>query len=311
LDLSIDIQNKCWFDRFLPQFAQPYARLARWDRPIGIWLLYWPCAWGLLLAPQFTKATLLQQFFWLGLFFIGAVAMRGAGCTINDLWDRKLDAQVERTKHRPLASGAIGLFGALIFLILQCLLGLIVLYSLPTLAQIIALLYVPLVAVYPLMKRLTMWPQLFLAVVFNAGVLIGWTTTGNPLSWITLLLYFTTLFWTLGYDTVYAHMDRRDDIHVGIKSTVVLLGERAVDLVIVCWWATLAGWLGLGLITGFPLFSWLMFGCAFFLQTARAVVWQPDDDSSTLIYFRSQNAFAFMLTLACWYAALNRMTITG
>lgn len=309
--MTSDVKTTVWFDRFLPSFLHAYARLARWDRPIGFWLLFWPCAWGLMLAPRFAALPFEQQFFWLGLFWIGAVAMRGAGCTVNDLWDRHLDKQVERTSVRPLASGAISIRNAIIFLVLQCLVGLAVWWYLPLAAQIVSLCYVPLIVIYPLMKRITYWPQAFLAVVFNAGVLIGWLTTGHDFSWIMVLVYVTAMFWTLGYDTVYAHMDQRDDIQVGIKSTVVGLGERAVDLVAVCWWIIGAGWLFIGSVQDFTVFSWCLAGVAFVLQIMRFLLWNPDDDKMTLAYFRFQHWFGGMLALACWYSVLQHLPVAG
>ncbi|HEY1096204.1 MAG TPA: 4-hydroxybenzoate octaprenyltransferase [Alphaproteobacteria bacterium] len=309
--MSIDLQQSCWFDRFLPRFARPYARLARWDRPIGFWLLFWPCVWGLLLAPGFVFFSITEQAFLMALFLIGSIAMRGAGCTINDIWDRKLDAQVARTASRPLAAGTITLRGALIFLLLQCLGGLAVLYFLPLQAQIIALLYVPLIVIYPLMKRITMWPQAFLAIVFNAGAIVGWAATDTPFDPLTWILYGTCMLWTLGYDTLYAHMDQTDDALIGIKSTVIRFGDRAVYLVAWCWAGIFAGWLAMGLITGFPLFSWLMFTVAMVLQIMRFWAWAPENDKMTLNYFKYQHAFGGMLALACWYNLLNHLPVTG
>lgn len=308
---STDMPTRCWFDRFLPRRAQPYARLARWDRPIGFWLLFWPCLWGLFLSPHFATHDLHQQITWVALFWIGAVAMRGAGCTINDMWDRKLDAQVARTATRPLANGTISIAGAFAFLALQALVGLVVLTFLPVPAAILALLYVPLIVIYPLMKRITMWPQAFLAIVFSAGAPIGWLTTGADFSLIAVILCAISMLWVLGYDTIYAHMDQRDDALIGIKSTVIHLGENATSLIGGCFVLMLAGWVTLAIWCDFNWFSWLMLNAGFFFQFIRFVVWEPENDAMSLNYFKYQHGFAAMLALACWYNALNHMAITG
>ena len=199
-----------------------YGELARWDRPIGAWLLFWPCAWGVALAPG--------SFAWwlLPLFAVGAFAMRGAGCTINDIVDRKLDGHVARTASRPLPSGRVGLKEAVGFVFAQCAVGLVVLLSLPPAAQVIGWLAVPLVVAYPFMKRLTWWPQAFLGLTFNWGALVGWTAAHGTLEAPALALYAAGFFWTLGYDTIYAHQDKEDDALVGIKSTARLLGDRSM-----------------------------------------------------------------------------------
>lgn len=309
--MTTDVKTTAWFDRFLPSSLHAWARLARWDRPVGFWLLYWPCAWGLLLSPGFRNFSFAEQFYWLALFLVGAVAMRGAGCTINDLWDRHLDKEVERTAARPLASGAVSVKGAFIFLGLQCCVGFGVWLCLPFGAMLLSLLYVPLIIIYPLMKRITYWPQAFLAVVFNAGVPIGWLATDSSLDWLTLWTYLVAMAWTLGYDTLYAHMDHRDDMRVGIKSTVVALGERAVDLIVVCWWLVCGGWAIIAMTQDFGLFSWFIGGFAFVLQTLRFMLWDPENDVLTLGYFKAQHWFGGMLALACWYNVLQHMVGTG
>ncbi|MEO1092492.1 MAG: 4-hydroxybenzoate octaprenyltransferase [Pseudomonadota bacterium] len=199
------------------------GELARWDRPIGAWLLFWPCAWGVLLAPT-------PLHWWLvPLFLIGAFAMRGAGCTINDLVDRNLDGHVARTATRPLPSGRVTVRETVLFVGAQCTVGLVVLAFLPPLAQAVALLSVPLVVIYPFMKRVTWWPQAFLGITFNWGALVGWAAATGELSAPAVALYAAGIAWTLGYDTIYAHQDKEDDALVGIKSTARLLGERS-------WW---------------------------------------------------------------------------
>ncbi|MGI9504645.1 MAG: UbiA family prenyltransferase, partial [Geminicoccaceae bacterium] len=190
-----------WLDRYLPAWLRPYGVLARWDRPIGAWLLLWPCWWGLGLAPGWPSV-------WLAIvFLIGAFAMRGAGCTINDMTDRDLDSKVERTRNRPLASGALAPLQALLFLGAQLLVGLAVLTQLNVNAALVALAAMPLVVAYPWMKRITWWPQLFLGITFKWGALVGWTAATGSLGWPAVFLYVAGIFWTLGYDTIYAHQD--------------------------------------------------------------------------------------------------------
>src|SRR3954471_6387562 len=214
-----DIPRSGWVAS-LPRWMQPYARLARLDRPIGTWLLLFPCWWGLALAGS--RDLLLYA-----LFAVGAVVMRGAGCTINDIIDRDLDGRVARTADRPLPSGAVTLTGAFAFLALELLLGLAILLLLRPLAIWLGVLSLVIVATYPLMKRVTWWPQIFLGLAFNWGVLMGWATVRENLAPAPLLLYLAGIFWTLGYDTIYAHQDKEDDASIGIKSTALKLGAQS------------------------------------------------------------------------------------
>ena len=210
-------RERGWIEH-LPERLRPYAVLARWDRPIGTWLLLWPCWWALALAPG-------RPDWWLvPLFGIGAVAMRGAGCVVNDLTDRELDAPVARTRERPLASGRLGVPQALAFLALQLLVGGLVLLAFNGVAVVLALASLPLIAIYPWMKRITWWPQAFLGITFNWGALVGWAAATGELATPALLLYAAGFFWTLGYDTIYAHQDKADDALIGIKSTARRLG---------------------------------------------------------------------------------------
>ena len=194
----------------------PYGRLARWDRPIGSWLLVLPCWWSLALgaAPQWGRLA-----GWMALFALGAVAMRGAGCTWNDIVDRKVDAQVERTRSRPLPSGEVSLRNALVWMALQSLVGVAILFKLNKFAGAVALASLVLVAIYPSMKRYTSWPQVVLGLAFNWGALVGYATVTGTLSWATLALYVGGVAWTLVYDTIYAMQDQRDDAIIGVRST--------------------------------------------------------------------------------------------
>jgi 4-hydroxybenzoate polyprenyltransferase len=239
-----------WVDGAAPAWLRPYLRLARLDRPIGSWLLLIPCWWSVALAAIHAGA---RVNLWHGaLFFIGAFAMRGAGCTWNDIVDRDLDARVERTRSRPIPSGQVSVHAAALFLILQALVGLAVLlqFNLFTIATGFASLAV--VVVYPFMKRITYWPQIVLGLAFSWGALMGWPATFARLDLPVFLLYAGSICWVIGYDTVYAHQDREDDALVGIKSTALLFGARtkpmlalfyslAVVLIALAGWSAGAG----------------------------------------------------------------------
>ena len=217
-----DIATGDWIDRFLPPVLRPYARLMRLDRPIGTWLLLLPCWWGLALASDGLPSARL-----LVLFAVGALVMRGAGCVINDMWDRDLDSLVGRTRTRPLASGALTLGQAGWFLALLLGIGFVVLlqFSVPTLW--LGLASVPLFVLYPLAKRITWWPQLMLGFTFNWGALMGFMEVRGEIGLNALLLYGAGIFWTLAYDTIYATQDKDDDAAVGIKSTALRLGDAS------------------------------------------------------------------------------------
>ena len=240
-----DIRSGDWVDRTLPPPAIPYARLMRLDRPIGTWLLLLPCWWGTLAAAGVAGTDGLELLRLVVLFGIGALVMRGAGCTINDLWDRRIDQKVARTRTRPIASGVISIPQALTFLALQMLIGLGVLLQLGERAIELGLAVVALIVVYPLMKRVTFWPQLFLGLAFNWGVPVGWASVTGGLGWPVLAFYVAGVFWTLGYDTVYAHQDKRDDAMIGVKSSALLLGASS-RFWISGFYATTTGLLALG-----------------------------------------------------------------
>ena len=210
----------------LPPWLQPYAMLARWDRPVGIWLLYLPCLIGLAFA-RIRTGLYVTDVIWAVLFLIGAIAMRGAGCTWNDITDRDIDAKVERTALRPIPAGIVTLREAHVFLGAQLAVGFLVWLCLPGDAKLVALLSIPLVAAYPFMKRVTWWPQAWLGMTFNWGVLVGVATAGT-VNVPALLLYAGLGCWTVAYDTIYALQDREDDALIGVKSTARLFGKHAV-----------------------------------------------------------------------------------
>jgi 4-hydroxybenzoate polyprenyltransferase len=214
-----------WVDTLAPAWSRPYLRLARLDRPIGSWLLLLPCWWSAALAAiaAHQAAPNLPH---LLLFFIGAFAMRGAGCTWNDIVDRDLDASVERTRSRPIPSGQVTVMQAAVFLLAQALIGIAVLLSFNTFTIALGIASLVIVAVYPFMKRVTYWPQIVLGLAFSWGALMGWAAAFGRLDAPALLLYAGSIAWVIGYDTIYAHQDRDADALIGIKSTALLFGER-------------------------------------------------------------------------------------
>ncbi len=215
-----DIPKGGWIDRLAPAPVRPYLRLSRLDRPIGAWLLLIPCWWGVALAAKGWPDWKL-----LALFAIGAAAMRGAGCTFNDIVDRKIDRQVARTADRPVASGQVSVFAALLFMTAQALTGLAVLLCLNAAAIKWGLASLVLVVAYPFMKRLIWWPQFVLGLAFNWGALLGYIAVTGGLEAPAVWLYLAGIAWTLGYDTIYAHQDKEDDALVGVKSSALWLGE--------------------------------------------------------------------------------------
>lgn len=222
-DLSPTVVDRqlSWVER-LPPKLRDLALLGRWDRPIGTWLLLLPCWWGIALPEPLPGPGQLVGL--MALFAVGAFAMRGAGCTVNDMADREFDRKVTRTKNRPLAAGRLGMGEAVAFIAAQSLVGLLVLLQLGRTAVAVGLLSIPLIAIYPFMKRVTWWPQAFLGITFNWGVLVGYAAVTGGLDLPALLLYLAGFFWTLGYDTIYAHQDKADDLLIGVRSTALKLG---------------------------------------------------------------------------------------
>ena len=213
-----------WVDRLAPRPLRPYLKLARLDRPIGWWLLMWPCWWSAALAGQ--HLGIFPPLWIFGLFALGAIVMRAAGCTFNDITDRDIDGRVERTSNRPLPSGQVSLKQAYGFLGLLCLLGLLVLVQFNAFTIGLGISSLGLVIIYPFMKRITYWPQLFLGLAFNWGALVGWSAMTGHLHPAALALYVGGIAWTIGYDTIYAHMDKEDDLLAGVKSTALRFGEN-------------------------------------------------------------------------------------
>ncbi|RUT31181.1 4-hydroxybenzoate octaprenyltransferase [Arsenicitalea aurantiaca] len=242
-----DAQAGNWVDRSAPEWLKPYARLARWDRPIGFWLLFWPCAFAIALA-AIAGAPLDWQA--MVLMLIGAIAMRGAGCTFNDIVDTDIDMKVARTRSRPIPSGQVSRRKAAYFLVAQSLVGLVILIQFNALTIGLGVASLALVAIYPFMKRITWWPQLFLGLAFSWGAIVGWTATMGSFGLPAALLYLGTILWVIGYDTIYALQDIEDDALIGVKSTARLFGRRARQMVALFYAGAVALWLGAGIVVG-------------------------------------------------------------
>ncbi len=231
----MDARSNNWVDHLAPERARPYLRLMRADRPIGFWLLFWPCAWSLTLGSIAESEVWLNLWFGrnLLLFLLGAIVMRGAGCVWNDITDRHLDAQVARTKMRPIPSGQVSVKKALLFMVALCLIGLFVLLQFDLFTVYLGLSSLLIVAIYPFMKRFTNWPQAVLGLAFGWGALMGWASMRDMIELPALLLYAGTICWIIGYDTIYAHQDREDDALMGMKSTALRFGERTKTWLVV------------------------------------------------------------------------------
>jgi 4-hydroxybenzoate polyprenyltransferase len=288
-----DIRECDWVERYLPARIRPYARLARLDRPIGTWLLLFPGWWGIALASrQWPDPTLLL------LFALGAVVMRGAGCTLNDIADRRYDAQVARTRLRPLPSGAVSVRQAAAFLLLQLVIGATVLFSLNSISILLGVSVLGLIGTYPFMKRITYWPQVFLGLNFNWGALIGWTAVTGALAWPPLLLYLGGVFWTIGYDTIYAHQDKEDDVRIGVKSSAIVLGAHTRPWLFAFYGTALLWWAAAGYVAGLGGLFW-----AGLAATALQLAWQAsrvviDDPADCLAKFRSNRAAGCLMLAA-------------
>jgi 4-hydroxybenzoate polyprenyltransferase len=285
-----DIRPGDWVGRYLPRRIQPYARLARLDRPIGTWLLLFPGWWGIALA-----AVAWPDPWLLLAFAFGAVAMRGAGCTLNDIADRQYDAQVARTRLRPLPSGDVSVRQAAGFLLLQLGVGATVLFSLNKTSVLLGSVVLVLIGTYPFMKRITYWPQVFLGLNFNWGALVGWTAVTGALAPPPLLLYLGGVFWTIGYDTIYAHQDKEDDIRIGLKSSAIALGSHTRPCLFVFYATALLFWGLAGYMSELGPAFWIGLAAAAAQLLWQAVLVDVDDPAACLSKFRSNRAVGWLM----------------
>ncbi len=291
---TTDIRGDDWAARFVPASLLPYIRLARLDRPIGSWLLLFPGWWAIALA---APAGFWPDWRLIVLFALGAVVMRGAGCTFNDIVDRDFDAAVARTRTRPIPSGAVGVRGAAIFLALQLAIGAAVLFSLDRLAIALGFLVLLLIATYPFMKRITYWPQFFLGLNFNWGALLGWAAATGSLAKPALLLYAGGICWTLGYDTIYAHQDKEDDVLIGVKSSALALGAATRPALFVFYAAALALWLAAALAAGLAWPVWPAFVLVALHLAWQAATVRTDDPADCLAKFRANRWTGWLMLL--------------
>jgi len=312
-----DAVTATWVDRSAPVGMRPYLRLMRADRPIGVWLLLWPCWWSILMAvPHGATATVLGDtayalgiVYLMALFAVGSIVMRGAGCTYNDIVDRDIDAKVARTAGRPLPSGQVSVREAAVFLVVLLLAGLAVLLSLNSFSVWLGAASLVPIAIYPFMKRITDWPQAFLGFTFNWGALLGWSAVTGELALAPLLLFAGCLFWTLGYDTIYAHQDKDDDALIGVRSTARLFGAATKRWVGAFYALAFMLILAAGMVAGLGgvfLGAMSVVGGAFAWQVRRLDI---DDPANCLAVFRSNRELGLFVFVAIC-AGLISVTVT-
>ena len=275
-----------------------FIELTRLKKPIGFMLLFWPCAWGLTIAFDFTDDKNIY-FFYLTLFFLGSVLMRSAGCIVNDILDRKFDKKVFRTKNRPIASGKVSVVMGLLYSGLLCLFAFIVLINFNYFTILIALASMPLAFTYPLMKRFTYWPQLFLGVTFNYGLILGWTSINNEISLIPLIFYIGAIFWTLGYDTIYGFQDIKDDEIIGLKSTSIKFKSNPYMFLSFCYLVFSLSLIIVGYLMEFNKFFFitlvLVFIQMFYFQIKKL---KMDLPTSCLNAFKSNNLLGLLILIS-------------
>ena len=278
----------------LPARVRPFALLARFDRPIGWWLLFWPGAWAVALA-----GAAIERWSLIAWLLAGSIAMRGAGCVYNDIVDRKLDASVARTRARPIASGAVSVTAAWVWLALLSLIGLVVLFQLRLDTAILAVASLGLVAAYPFMKRITWWPQAWLGLVFSWAALVGWLEAWGALTAPGLLLYAGTVAWVIGYDTIYALQDREDDALIGVRSSALRMGRHVRAGTAICYGAAVLLWAAaLWLRRPDPLALLALAPAALHLGWQIATL-RPDDGDGALARFRANRFAGLLMFLAC------------
>ena len=274
-----------------------FIELTRLKKPIGYMLLFWPCAWGLTLAYDFSS-DLNNYFFYLLLFFLGAVLMRSAGCIVNDILDKEFDKKVFRTKNRPVASGKISTKVAFTYASILCLLALLVLLNFNQFTIILALCSMPLAFTYPLMKRFTYWPQLFLGITFNYGLILGWTAIKSEIDIIPIIFYFGAIFWTLGYDTIYGYQDIKDDEIIGLKSTSIKFKGNEKKFLFICYALLLILFLIGGYFMEFKnTYYFLMIIPFLHLFFYQIKIFESKDSKSCLKVFKSNNIFGLIIFL--------------
>ncbi len=306
-----DAPRDNWVDRYAPVSWRPYLRLARMDRPIGTWLLLFPCWWSLTLAAV-SLGNPYPDLWMLFLFAVGAIVMRGAGCAYNDYVDRDYDARVARTASRPIPSGQVSPEAALAFVVVLSLIGLAVLVWFNLFTILLGVTSLALVAIYPFMKRLTYWPQLVLGLAFNWGALMGWAAVRGSLDWAPVLLYAGSVLWTIGYDTIYAHQDTEDDLMLGLKSTALTFGPDTPFWVGSFYVGALLLWIAAGFLAGTHLvffFGVALVGLQMAWQVSTLDINDPENCLRRFRANRDVGAAIFLAlladTLISWWAGLS------
>ncbi|MCF3640653.1 4-hydroxybenzoate octaprenyltransferase [Rhizobium sp. TRM95111] len=296
-----DAPSDNWVYRVLPRPAWPYAQLARWDRPIGWQLLMWPCFWSAALAANVARDIALfslpQFLFHLLLFFAGAVAMRGAGCTYNDLVDHEIDMAVARTRSRPLPSGRVTRLQAKVFMVAQALAGLVVLLQFNRFTIGLGVASLAIVAIYPFAKRFTDWPQVVLGLAFSWGALMGWAAVFGSLATAPAVLYAAAIAWTVGYDTIYAHQDKEDDALIGVRSTARLFGDTTRTWLIGLYGLTVLLLMLAYILAGVGAFAYAGLGLAAVLLAWQIVTLDIDDGEQCLALFKFNNVVGLIVFL--------------
>ena len=282
-----------------------FAELTRLKKPIGYMLLFWPCSWGLTIAYDLSS-NLNIYFFYLLLFFLGSVLMRSAGCIVNDVLDRKFDKKVFRTKDRPIASGKISVKLALLYSGILCLIAFLVLINFNFFTIIIALASMPLAFTYPLMKRFTYWPQLFLGITFNYGLLLGWTSINGEISLIPIILYLGAIFWTLGYDTIYGFQDIEDDEIIGVKSTSIKFKQNPKIFLSTCYFIFALLFVVTGIKLNFNYYFFLgAMAVLFHLLVIQIMSFNKEDKEKCLKIFKSNNFLGLLILICILIGRLN------
>ena len=274
-----------------------FIELTRIKKPIGFMLLFWPCAWGLTLAYNFSNK-LNNYFFYLTLFFLGSILMRSAGCIVNDILDKEFDKKVSRTKDRPIATGKISIKLGLVYVVFLCFLALMVLLNFNTFTIILALCSMPLAFSYPLMKRYTYWPQLFLGVTFNYGLILGWVCINNHIDLVIIIFYLGAIFWTLGFDTIYGYQDIKDDEIIGIKSTSIKFKKNPKLFLILCYLLFITSLILIGTYMKFNIIFYLFMAIPilnlFYYQISKFKI---DNPENSLKIFKNNNLLGFLVLI--------------
>ena len=301
-----DAIRQSWVE-LAPSGVQPYLRLMRFDRPVGFWLLFWPCAFGLALGSVNLAADWRVTLWYGALFAIGSIAMRGAGCVWNDITDRDIDAQVARTRGRPIPSGAVSVKAALVFMVALGLVGLAVLLQFDRFTILVGFASLIPVAIYPFMKRITHWPQAVLGIAFNWGALVGWSALHHDLSPAAWMLFAGCVLWTIGYDTIYAHQDKDDDAIVGVKSTALMFGSATKPMLWLFYGGAIICWTIACLMVRTHQVAYIGLAILAFQMAGQIVRVKLDNANSCLSVFRSNRDTGLILFLSLLAgAALER-----